>query len=154
MANVKSVWLGAVVMTMAAVTAACGGGTSSDSQSAQPTPNVTTFEPGRFDDLPKFPRSEALGPRHEKDGVVARSFRATGTRPEQVLDYYRTSLGEQWTLLQAPEQIGVGTYRGDWTSGDWQLRVSATAEPELDLDNASAERTVQYSLTLSPLPGP
>lgn len=68
MANVKSFRLGAVAIALAAATAGCGGTTSSDSPSAQPTPNVTTFEPGRFDDLPRFPRREPLGPKNGSYG--------------------------------------------------------------------------------------
>ena len=67
-----------------------------------------------------------------------------------MLEYYRSNLCDRWRLLNAPERIGVGTYRGDWTTGYRQLRASATREPELDPENASKEMTVQYSLTLSP----
>ena len=129
-----------------------GCGTGGDSPAAQPTPNATTLEPGRFDDLPVFPRSEPLGPRNEKDGVVARSYMATGTTPEQLLDYYRTSLGEKWRLVNPIEKVGVGTYRGDWVSDDYQLRVSATDAPTVEIeDDASRNVVVQYSLTLTPL---
>ena len=142
----------AATLALVVVTGACGNPGGGPSPQAQPTPNVTTFEVGRFDNLPLFPRSDPLGPRNEKAGVVARSFVARGTTPDQVLDYYRRSLSDDWRLLKAPGKIGVGTYRGDWTSGNWQLRVSATEEPELDPDNASKDVTVQYSLTLTPLP--
>jgi hypothetical protein len=142
----------AAILAFALATAACGTARDGPSPEAQPTPNVTTFEVGRFDDLPLFPRSDPLGPRNEKSGVIARSFVARGTTPEQVLDFYLRSLGDGWRLLKAPEKIGEGTYRGDWTSGNWQLRLSATEEPELDPDNASKDVTVQYSLTLTPLP--
>lgn len=131
---------------------ACGG--SPDPPAAQPAPNVTTFEPGRFDDLPKFPRSDPLGPRNEKAGVVAQSFMATGATPAQVLDFYRHSLGHEWRLIHEPEKLGVGTYRADWRSAEWHLRVSATEESELDPSNASKDVAVQYSLTLTPLPSP
>ncbi|MGI8985146.1 MAG: hypothetical protein ACR2HM_11565 [Acidimicrobiales bacterium] len=143
-------WLGLATAFVLFAAGACG--TVGDaSPGAQPTPNVTTFEAGVFDDLPRFPRSEPLGPRNEKKDVVARSFQARGTTPQQVLDYYRLNLAPPWTVVRAPEKLGVGTYRADWTNGDWQLRVSATEEPILDPDNASKDLTVQYSMTLSPL---
>ncbi len=127
---------------------ACGDGKR---RAAQPTPNVTTFEPGRFDDIPLFPRSEPLGPRSEKDGVVARSYMAKGTTPQQVLEYYRTSLNERWRLVSPIEKLGVGTYRADWVSDQYRLRVSATEAPSVELDDASKNVIVQYSLTLTPL---
>lgn len=144
----------AAAVALVLVTGACGGGQDAPSSEAQPTPNATTFELGRFDDLPLFPRSDPLGPRNEEAGVVARSFMATGATPEQILDYYRRSLSDDWILLREPEKLGAGTYRADWANGDWRLRLSATREPSLELDNASREVTVQYSMTLSPLTDP
>ena len=140
----------AVAVFALTVATGCGHG-GAPSPKAQPAPDVTTFEVGRFDDLPLFPRTEPLGPRNEKAGVIARSFEARGTTPQQVLDFYQHSLGDGWTILHAPGKIGVGTYRGDWTNGTRQLRVSATEEPELDPNNASKDVMVQYSLTLSPI---
>ena len=139
--------LAAVVL--APVIGACGG--NSDPPAAQPTPNATTFEPGRFDNLPMFPRSEPLGPRTEKDGTVARSYLAKGTTPEDVLEFYWRSLDGNWHMLNPIERIGVGTFRADWGSDDYKLRVSATDAPTLELDDASKNVTVQYSLTLTPL---
>ncbi len=119
---------------------------------AQPAPDVTTFERGLFDDLPRFPRSEPLGPRNEEDGVIARSFKVPGAAPEQVLEFYRHALEENWTMLAPVERLGVGTFRADWLSDDYRLRVSATRESELDSrQDASNTVVAQYSLTLEPL---
>ncbi len=118
---------------------------------AQPTPNATTFEPGRFDDIPLFPRSDPLGRRSEQDGVVARSYMAKGTTPEQVLEYYRTALNARWRLVSPIEKLGVDTYRADWASDQYRLRVSATEAPGVELEDASKNVIVQYSLTLTPL---
>lgn len=132
--------------------AACGQG-GRDRPSAQPTPNATTFQPGRFDDLPVFPRSEPLGPRNDENGVVSRSFRADGTNPEAILRYYRGALGPEWQLMHEFERLGPDTYRADWTDGEWRLRISATRAPTVNIDNAGAETTVQYSLHLHPIRG-
>lgn len=136
-------------VVLAVTAAGCAG--EREPPAAQPAPDVTTFVPGRFDDLPLFPRSEPLGPRTEKDGVVARSYLAKGTTPEDVLTYYRTTLEGRWRLLNPIEKLGVRTFRADWVSDDYRLRVSATDGPTLELDDASKNVTVQYSLTLTPL---
>lgn len=131
--------------------AACGGG--GGQPSAQPAPEPTTFQPGRFDDIPLFPRSDPLGPRSDNGGVVARSYKATGASPAQILDYYKTNLDGRWVPIGRIEKIGVGTYRGDWTSGDRKLRVSATEE-SLGSDTPAREVTTQYSLVLEPIASP
>lgn len=118
----------------------------------QPAPDVTTFEPGKFDDLPLFPRSDPLGPRTDEDGVVARSYRAVGTTAREVVEYYRSTLATDWTLASAPEQLGPRTYRADWVTDEYRLRVSATEGETLESgDTPSAEEAVQYSLTLRQL---
>lgn len=134
----------------AVVLAGCGAGTANPV--AQPAPGVTTFEEGRFDDLPQYPRSEPLGPRHEKDGVIARSYKAAGASPDQVLEFYRDALQERWNMVTAVEKLGVGTLRADWVDDEYRLRVSATRESLLDSEeDASETAATQYSLTLHPL---
>ncbi len=128
----------------------CGAGETDPV--AQPAPGVTTFQEGRFDDIPQFPRSEPLGPRHKKDRVVTRSYKAPGASPDQVLDFYRRALQERWNMVTAVEKLGVGTLRADWVDDDYRLRVSATRESLLDSqDDASQTAVAQYSLTLHPL---
>ncbi len=135
----------------ALVLAGCGPG--DPDPAAQPVPNATTFEPGRFDDLPQFPRSEPVSARNEEGGVVVRSYKARGTSPERILEFYRDSLEERWTMVTGIEKLGVGTFRADWVSGDYLLRVSATREPLLDSEEGASEPFVtQYSLTLRPHP--
>ena len=120
---------------------------------AQPAPGVSTFEEGRFDDLPQYPRSEPLGPRHEKEGVVARSFKVQGASPDQIMSFYRDALQDRWRMITGVEKLGVGTLRADWVDDEHRLRVSATRESELDeRDDAARSVVTQYSLTLSPLP--
>lgn len=120
---------------------------------AQPAPGVTTFEPGRFDDLPQYPRSEALGPRNEQEGVVARSFKVQGASPDQIMTFYRDALRPPWRMITQIEKLGVGTLRADWVGDDYRLRVTATRESELDqTDDAATSVVAQYSLSLDPLP--
>ena len=130
-----------------------GCGSRDADPAAQPAPGVTTFEQGRFDNLPQYPRSEPFGPRSEKDGVVARSFKVKGATPDQIMNFYRDSLKDRWTMVTGVEKLGVGTLRADWRDGEFRLRVSATRESELDdRDDAGTSAVAQYSLTLNPLP--
>ncbi len=136
---------------VATVLLLAGCGSDEAERAAQPAPGVTTFEQGRFDDLPRYPRSEPLGPRSEKDGVVAQSFRATGAEPQQVLEWYRDELGQGWIMLTPIERLGVGTVRADWVQGEYRLRVSATREAELENRDDAARKVVsQYSVSLQP----
>lgn len=143
----------AVAPVAIAAALAAGCGPRDPDPATQPAPDVTTFEQGRFDDLPTFPRSEPLGPRTEEAGVISRSYRASGASPEQVLEYYRDTLNDRWQMVTEIERLGAGTFRADWVSEDHRLRVSATGEELLqDDDDAAADRAVsQYSLNLRPL---
>ena len=110
-------------------------------------------EEGRFDNLPQYPRSEPLGPRHEKEGVVTRSFKVQGASPDQIMSFYRDALQERWTMITGIEKLGVGTLRADWVNDEYRVRVSATREGELDeRDDVAKSVVAQYSLTLNPLP--
>ncbi|MFP5327138.1 MAG: hypothetical protein ACLGHT_06630 [Acidimicrobiia bacterium] len=140
----------AALACLVAISSSCGR--AGPDEGAQPAPAVTTFEQGRFDDIPLFPRSEPVGPRSEKDGVVARSYKALGASPEQVLDFYRDGLPSQWRMVTPLERLGVDTYRADWEDGQYRLRVSATLEPLLRGPNEASNAAVsQYSLSLHPL---
>lgn len=128
-----------------ALLAACGG---DERPATQPTPSEATFQRGTFDDLPLHPRSEPLGEKAEKDGVVARSFKATGATPVGVLEWYRGNL-PGWELIDPPAAIGEGTFRGRWARDASVLVVSASAAPTLPSDSGNGVST-QYSLTLEP----
>ncbi len=135
---------------LAGVLGGCGSGEADPV--AQPAPGITTFGPGRFDDLPQYPRSEPLGPRNEEAGVVVRSYKVPGASPEQILEFYRQALEERWNMVTEAERLGVGTLRAEWVSEEYRLLVSATRESELDSrKDASNSVVAQYSLTLHPL---
>ncbi len=128
-----------------------GCGRNGPDEGTQPAPAVTTFEQGPFDDLPQFPRSEPVGPRSEKDGVVARSYKATGASPQQVLEFYRDGLPPRWKMVAPIEKLGVATFQADWVDESYRLGVSATRESLLDTDDDARDAAVsQYSLTLQP----
>ena len=147
----RSRLLGATAVALVALAAVgCGSGTRRPA--AQPAPHVTTFEQGRFDDLPVYFRSDPLGPRTEKNGVVTRSYQARGASPEQVLDFYRQALDHRWEMVTSIEKLGTGTFRADWVDGRYRLRVSASQAPALDsAADAPVPALSQYSLTLEPL---
>jgi hypothetical protein len=134
------------------VAVATAGCQSADTDpAAQPVPGDTTFEQGRFDDIPQFPRSEPVGPRTDVGVVVTRSYRAAGASPSQILEFYRDALDERWQMAAEIEKLGVGTFRADWISEDHRLRVSATEAPTLESENDAADTVVaQYSLSLQP----
>lgn len=139
-----------LLFAVALVTAACGG-TDSD-EGTQPAPAVTTFEQGVFDDIPLFPRSEPLGPRHEEDGVVAQSFRAYGTTPRGVLEHYVGSL-PAWDLVEPVTPTGTTTYRARWVRDGWSLLITSGPAPATSDGNQAdvPEPHTQYSLTVSPV---
>lgn len=138
----------ALLLALAAVVAVLTGCGDDRRPATQPTPADTTFQPGSFDDLPRHPRSEPLGERTEKDGVVARSFRTTGATPEGVLEWYRANLAG-WQLDEPPTRIGEDTYRGRWARDAHFLVVSATAAPTVSGESGD-DVTTQYSLSLEP----
>lgn len=133
------------VATAALLVAACG--VDNQREGTQPAPAVTTVEQGRFDDLPLFPRSDPVGSRNEKEGVVSRSFVAKGATAEQVMQFYEREL-EGWRLVEPPQRAGTTTLRAKWAQGNWYLQVSTAAHPPAVDDPAEAQ--VQYSLVLSP----
>ncbi|MDP8992415.1 MAG: hypothetical protein M3N31_05080 [Actinomycetota bacterium] len=132
-------------VVLALVVAGCGGDRQ-EREGAQTAPAVTTFEQGRFDDLPLFPRSDPIGPRSEKEGVIARSYTARGTTPERLLQFYEDKL-TQWRQVEPVRKFGTSSYRAKWARDNWLLEVSSGASPALD-DAGDAQ--VQYSLVLSP----
>lgn len=140
-------------VALAVFAVGCGGGTDDRTTGAQPSPGVTTFEPGNFDEIPRHPRSEPLGERSDKEGVIAQSFSARDVRPSGVLEFYENRLENTWNLVSQPQEIGVDTYRGTWAKDNWILTVSATPAQTVDPDPA-AQGTYfsQYSLSLARRP--
>lgn len=142
--------LRSVLLTAALVLAsACGGDDGSD-EGAQPAPDATTFEQGGFDDLPRHPRSEAVGTRTETGGNVAQSFEVTGATPEQVLRFYEDALPPLGWLPLSDSGIDISdrAAHGQWTREGELLVVSASSAPTLE--DEGNEAVTQYSLSLGP----
>ncbi len=135
-----------LLATLLVLVALAGCSDREEREGAQPAPDVTTFEQGRFDDLPLAPRSDPVGLRSEKEGVVSRSYTAKGTTPEQVLRFYEQNL-QGWRQVEPVHQVGTSTYRGTWAEGEWLLEVSAGTAPTVD---DRPEVQAQYSLVLRP----
>jgi hypothetical protein len=126
-------------------TAACGGG----EEGTQPVPDASTFDEGRFDELPEYPRADPFGRRSEKDGIVSRSYRATGVTPERLIEWYTDALGEEGWARTAPRFREPGDGRADFVLDDWRLELSATDIKDRQIPS-STKYTVQYSLVLRP----
>ena len=136
-----------LVFAVVFVVPACGG----DDQRAgrQPAPDVTSLEQGRFDELPLLPDSEPFGPRTEKDGIVARTYRAAGVTPEAVVAFYERELPSAGWRPAEPAFRADTESRSDWVTDEWRLEVSSTRIE--DRRAASADQVVvQYSLVLRP----
>jgi hypothetical protein len=131
--------------------AACGGG-AEERAADQPVTNGTGFGYGRFDELPRYSRSEPLGPRTAKAGAVSQSlFKAEGATPIQILDFYaRRLMDAGWDVVEPVHQLGVGSVRGRWTEPTWMLTVSAGAAPTLPAPDGAIQSYSQYSLSLRP----
>lgn len=125
--------------------AGCGDG--SEDEGTQPAPDVGAVAHGELGDLPAYPRSEPIGARSEKDGVVTQSFSVAGATPEQVISFYVGELpGLGWVPAEPAHREDTAS-RVDFVRGDMRLEVTATslagrAGPE--------EATVQYSLVVRP----
>lgn len=124
-----------------ALVAACG---STGHSPAQPAPGVTSFAGGAFDQVPRYPRSEPLGARNDTGDLSQQTFKATGTTPEQVIDWYGAHL-DGWKVLEAPHKTGATDFAGRWEKGGRTLRVTTGPAPTV-----GSETTVQYSLLLQP----
>lgn len=138
------------IALFALLLAAAGCGDPVDDEGTQPAPAVTSFEQGEFDDLPLPAETEPVGRRSEQDGIVTRSYKVEGMTPQDVLAFYEAELADLgWTSLGV-EEMREG-YRGDWSTEDWELRVSANKAPGLgESASSDAKLLTQLSLVLTP----
>ncbi|MDP9072461.1 MAG: hypothetical protein M3N68_14480 [Actinomycetota bacterium] len=125
--------------------AACGG--SEGRGATQPAPDVSFFTEGDFEGLPRYPRSETLSGRTEKEGFVTRSFAVRNARPRQVLEWYAEQL-DRWPMIEAIHKVGATDYRAAWLKEGRRLQVSAGPAPGTE----GGDPAVQYSLVLGPAP--
>jgi hypothetical protein len=131
----------AVAVAVAVGLAGCGD----DSGRTEPAAGASSkLVPAHFASIPRYPDSTPLGSVTTDGGTTSRSFQAQGTRPAEVLDWYRTHLGG-WTNVEPPHSVGSGAQgasRATWERGGATLRISSEATPEL------GPSTLQYSLVL------
>ena len=136
-----------VIAVCALAAAACGSGAAS-SNPAQPRPDSSKFATGRFDDLPRYPRADATGPRSHEHGVTVRTYEVHDLTPERLMQWYTDSLrADGWATVTAAHPEGQ-IWRGEWRQRHQRLLVSASAAPALGSDTARVGNTIQYSLTL------
>jgi hypothetical protein len=151
------VWISAATVATLAIAvtffvAACGDD-ATERAGTQPAPGVSTFEQGSFDDLPIYPRSDPIGPRSEKNGVVARSFVTHGATAEGIVTWYANTLkAKGWEAAGGAEQVGESTWRADFRKSGSKLRVSSAPAPTVEKESAGSGdvHDVQFSLTLRP----
>lgn len=142
-------WRKAVASTLliGSLAAACGGGPGEGDEGTQPAPDVSSFEQGRFDDLPLPTEAEPVGRRSEQEGIVTRSYEVPDLLPVDIIEFYEQALDEQgWTTVEI-EEFSQGA-RGDWSIEGYDLRVSANEAP--GLDEPGSQPSTQLSLVLSP----
>jgi hypothetical protein len=140
----------ACVALAAATTAGCSDdGADTDAGGADqgelPSPDVTQFTNGSFEDV-RLPRgAEEFSDKTERDGAISQSFVVSGTSPQQIMDFFSTSLTEDgWQVAEPVSSRGTDSYAGAWTGGGRRLEVSA-----LLAQGVENERT-QFSLVLLP----
>lgn len=139
----RAALLGALAVLL--VLPACASGSTGDTQ---PAPGVTTFRGGAFDQLPRYPRSDAVGRPAEEGDVVSQSFSVPGAAPADILGFYEDRL-QGWLLVEPIEEVGDDVYRGTWSRDGRHLMVSASPAPTLE--PASPPRPItQYNLQLGP----
>ena len=110
-----------------------------------PTPGMTGFTEGEFDDIALPRGADEASEKTERDGVISQSFFAQQTSPEQIMDFFATSLdADGWTVVEPVSSRGTDSLAGAWTRDGRRLEVSA-----LLAQGVENERT-QFSVVLLP----
>ena len=143
-----------VALVVVLVLGACGD--SGSGPEAQPAEEGATFVRGDFGSVPVPPLAEEVGPRSEKDDVVAQSYRVRNSSRAQLFDFYGERL-DGWQVEQAPQAVGDAegaSWRGQWVRDDRRLVVTVSEAPALEpADAADDDPVVQLSLSLEPAGG-
>ena len=110
-----------------------------------PTPGMNGFTEGEFDDIALPRGADEASEKTERDGVISQSFFAQQTSPEQIMDFFSTSLdADGWTVVEPVSARGTDSLAGAWTRDGRRLEVSA-----LLAQGVEDERT-QFSVVLLP----
>ncbi len=121
-------------------------GTSAASDGgAIPAPEITGFTDGDFDAI-ELPRgAEEASEKTVRDDVTSQSFFASATSPEQIMEFFASSLeGDGWTVAEPVSSRGTDSFAGAWTRDGHRLEISA-----LLAQGVENERT-QFSVVLLP----
>ncbi len=133
-----------VLVALVLVVSACSSGSGSDGTQAK----ASTFGTGQFEGIPLLVRTDPVGARTDRGGVVTRSYKTTGFTTKQVLDHYRTLLhGRGWTADGAVQKIGPNAYRGAWIRKGHRLVITASGAG--GLNPKTNQPAVQFNLMLS-----
>ena len=120
-------------------------GDGDDDGGEVPTPGMTGFTEGEFDDIALPRGADEASEKTERDGVISQSFFAQQTSPEQIMDFFSTSLdADGWTVVEPVSSRGTDSVAGAWTRDGRRLEVSA-----LLAKGVENERT-QFSVVLLP----
>lgn len=149
----RSRYLGPAVVALIVLIGACGDDPENPVAEPEPTENIAA--PGGFDDLPRPVSSEPVGPRNDADGGVARRYEVRGTTPREVMAFYTDALkADGWVPVGAVEELGLDSFRGEWTNtpGGQRLQVSAADIPGLggEEDRAASVLT-EFTVSLRPV---
>lgn len=122
-----------------------GAPAGQDNGGAIPSPEITGFTAGGFDaiDLPRG--ADEAGEKTERDGAISQSFFAQQTSPEQIMDFFSSSLEtDGWTVAEPVSSRGTDSFAGAWTQDGHRLEISA-----LLAQGVENERT-QFSVVFLP----
>ena len=120
-------------------------GAAEDDGGALPTPGMTEFTAGEFDDIPLPRGADEASEKTERDGVISQSFFAQQTSPEQIMDFFSDSLdADGWTVVEPISSRGTDSLAGAWARDGRRLEISA-----LLAQGVEDERT-QFSVVLLP----
>ncbi len=151
MAQRPRAWAMPVLMVLSCclLVVGCGGSGHAGTDSARPERVNGTVS--RFDDLPRYPRSRALGPRTRNDnGVLTQSFAVSGATPDVIVEYLIDVLPRHgWHAVNPPSADGEATRRGVWQDGQLHLVVATSPAPTLPSSDAATQES-QYSFLLYP----
>jgi hypothetical protein len=140
-----------VLALLGALLGACGDDDDArPSVGDQPAPDVTTFQPGAFDDLPMISGSRPLGPRREQGAISVRTFAVTNLEPVSIINFYDSHL-VGWTRIDR-DALGTGV-RARYGNGDRALEVTAIPAPTAETATNSSKPVggYQYTLLYGPL---
>lgn len=143
-----TVAVGLLLLVVALVASACGGGTTDTAEPENPSRRAMSGDP-LFDDLPRPPGADLAGVVSRKEGVITGSYFVRGDTPGAVLDWYQGQLpASEWEVLALPHQVGDHAWRGSWVHDGRRLQVVAESRRGQPQGQEGALPETQLSLLL------